>query len=470
VTIEEQRLAEMLHRVTPEPPRRITVEDVAIRMANEATRSARSRSARSGSARSGPVRPGSGRRGPGRRGSGGPGRDGERRGPWIPLLAAASVLAAVAASAGIAVALTGHHTSSTGPASGSTSAASRGTPSSIAQSVSTGPTQNSTQVNGKGMPPTPLAGGPWGAELITSDQLTPGTLVGSGNSLYAVTSSYLLRIDASSGVVTNQVSYPAAVPGQPPVIDGNTVWLVWSYGGGSVVLRGYDAKTLAQTGSITVSSSGSLAGTPAGIVAAAPGGNLYVAAGNSVAVVNPSSGSVIKRIAVSDGPAASVAVTPDGNTLYAGTDGRVTYELGEYDTATGQRVSAWDESSGVPANLVATSAGAWATTGIEMVEQVWFVPVSDLSSARPVSKAANGGSASVPTVADGAVWFGGQRSLVCLDPDSGQPLSSSAIPSDSGVAEQYGSVAFAAGHLYTIYLNSHAQQAGIAKITPPATC
>ena len=33
---EERQLAEMLHRVTPEPPRRVTVEDVAFRLANEA--------------------------------------------------------------------------------------------------------------------------------------------------------------------------------------------------------------------------------------------------------------------------------------------------------------------------------------------------------------------------------------------------------------------------------------------------
>ena len=30
---EERQLAEMLHRVTPEPPRRVTVEDVAFRLA-----------------------------------------------------------------------------------------------------------------------------------------------------------------------------------------------------------------------------------------------------------------------------------------------------------------------------------------------------------------------------------------------------------------------------------------------------
>ena len=32
---EERQLAEMLHRVTPEPPRRVTVEDVAFRLASE---------------------------------------------------------------------------------------------------------------------------------------------------------------------------------------------------------------------------------------------------------------------------------------------------------------------------------------------------------------------------------------------------------------------------------------------------
>ena len=32
---EERQLAEMLHRVTPEPPHRVTVEDVAYRLASE---------------------------------------------------------------------------------------------------------------------------------------------------------------------------------------------------------------------------------------------------------------------------------------------------------------------------------------------------------------------------------------------------------------------------------------------------
>src|SRR6266581_3108086 len=36
VNTEERQLAEMLHQVTPEPPRRVTVEDVASRLASEA--------------------------------------------------------------------------------------------------------------------------------------------------------------------------------------------------------------------------------------------------------------------------------------------------------------------------------------------------------------------------------------------------------------------------------------------------
>ena len=32
---EERQLADMLHRVTPEPPRRVTVEDIAYRVASE---------------------------------------------------------------------------------------------------------------------------------------------------------------------------------------------------------------------------------------------------------------------------------------------------------------------------------------------------------------------------------------------------------------------------------------------------
>jgi hypothetical protein len=468
VTIEEQRLAEMLHRVTPEPSRGVTVEDVAIRLAN--TGAGSPRRSRSGGSRSGGSRSGGGpSRGPNDtaviRGPGRPGRG--RR--WSPLLAAASVVVVIAASTGLAVALTSHN-SPAHPAAGATSSPTSGqaTPSYQSSTTATAPT--SAPATGPAMTPVRIANGPWDAELIDSDALTPGTLVGSGNSLYAIAAGYLLRIDPKSGAVEEEVQYSAPFSGQPPVVDGSTIWVVSSYGGGTVGLRGYDAQTLAPTGSVTVASSVSLASEPEGILAAGPDGTLYVAAGNSVAVVSPSSGSVVRRISVSGGPADSVAITPDGGTLYVGTAGAVSFGLVSYNPATGAQVAADHQVADQPGNLVATSGGAFGTNGVSMGEAVWFFPASDLASAKQVAQAANGGSVAVPTLADGTVWVGGTRQLECLGAVSGVLENSGAISSVDGIPDQFGSVAYADGNAYVIYLNPHTQQGGIAKITPPNTC
>ena len=65
---EERQLAEMLHQVTPEPPRRVTVEDVAFRVASEPRRepgspTSASASPRRGGGLTGPSRGSSGRPG-----------------------------------------------------------------------------------------------------------------------------------------------------------------------------------------------------------------------------------------------------------------------------------------------------------------------------------------------------------------------------------------------------------------------
>src|SRR5260370_6576738 len=84
----------MLHRVTPEPPRRVTVEEVAFRVASEVEGSRRGRE------------PGS-RRGFSFRNRG-----------WTPVLAALSVFAIAGASAGIATVATSHHSQAPAPNSG----------------------------------------------------------------------------------------------------------------------------------------------------------------------------------------------------------------------------------------------------------------------------------------------------------------------------------------------------------------
>ena len=116
-----------------------------------------------------------------------------------------------------------------------------------------------------------------------------------------------------------QVSYTSPITGFPnrPVVTGSTVWVLSSYSGSSVVLTGYNGKTLAPAGTVTVPVSGQLSSAPQGVLTSGPGDDLYVAAGSAVAVVNPASRQVVKQIATS-GPVSSVAVAPDGK-LYVGT-------------------------------------------------------------------------------------------------------------------------------------------------------
>ena len=48
------------------------------------------------------------------------------------------------------------------------------------------------------------------------------------------------------------------------------MWVVWSYGGGEIVLRGYDARTLAQVASVPVPAIGGVSNQALGVLAAGP--------------------------------------------------------------------------------------------------------------------------------------------------------------------------------------------------------
>ena len=86
---EERQLADVLHRITPEPQRPVTVEQVAYRLVSEPRlgRQTRGREPRV------------------------PGRGVARysAAPWRPVLAAAAVVVIAGASAGIAVLASSHH-------------------------------------------------------------------------------------------------------------------------------------------------------------------------------------------------------------------------------------------------------------------------------------------------------------------------------------------------------------------------
>ena len=435
---EERQLAEMLHRVTPEPPRGVTMEDVASRLSGQA-----------GQDRDGFLEPRP------RRGFSGWNRS------WAPLLAAVSVFAVAGASAGIAVAVTSHRSHLTSPAG----APSTSMPSSTAPSQSPSPSPASAGA------PLRIAGGVWGAELINRQSFTQDSLVGSADSLYAATGSSLDRIDPATGNIMQTVPYSPPVLNRP-VVMGNTVWVVWSYSGGNVVLRGYDARTLAQVASMSVPAIGRVSSAAQGVLTGGPDGHLYLAAGDTVAIVDPATGHVIRRIYLVAGPASAVAVAPDGSRLYVGVAGSAgSFRLLTYDLATGVQAASSKMAAGGAGNLVATSGGVWGTTGSGMSEWVWFAPGGDLSRSFRVGQGAGGGLGSFPALSGGAVWIGGTHELLCASPATGKVMASTAIPGDNGIVEYFGSVTVLdSGRSYALYQDQEAHLSGVATLTPPAAC
>jgi outer membrane protein assembly factor BamB len=433
---EERQLAEMLHRVTPEPPRGVTVEDVAFRLAGEPGRVPRSR--RGFSLRN-VFRGGHG---------------------WTPVLAAFSVFAIAGASAGIATVATSHHSRGGAP--------SDGTPPATA-SVSSSPPASPSQSATSGGQPLRVAGGMWGAELINRQSFNQGSLAGSGNSLYAVGDGSLARIDLATGAILRTTPYRPPLLSRP-VIVGNTAWAVSSYSGGNIVLQGYDTSTLARVTTVSVPAIGGVSVEAAGVLAAGPDGKLYVAAGDTVATVDPAAGQVTHRIFLTAGRATSVAVSPDGSKLYVGVAPSGSFRLLTYDLATG-RVAASSRMSASGGNLLATAGGVWGTTGSGMSEWVWFAPGGNLARSFRVSQGAGGGLVSLPSYSGGVVWVGGTHELICASPATGHALARTSIPADHDSAEYVDSpIVLSSGHAYALYQDEATQLAGVASLTPPAAC
>jgi PQQ-like domain len=453
VTIEEQRLSEMLHRLTPEPPRRVTVEDVAIRLANKNAPARGARMSR-------------GQGDGGQRGGGQAGGFRPRRGRLVPLLAAAAVVLIAGASAGVAVTLSSH-TSKTPPAAGggvhSTGPAVSATSSPV-QSASTLP---STTPASAGHPAT---SGPLLYSVVGTVGVTEATLASDGKSLYAFNTNNLVELDPSTGKVVHQA--PAdGFPGQAPVIAGNKVWEVTSYGGSSVALSGYNEQTLAADGTIAVPASGSASGDPASVLTAGPNGNLYLAAGRAIEEVDPSSGSVVRQFTL-PGTANSVAVSPEGSRIYAGINGS-SYQIAEVNATTGRVVSIVSVGQG-GGDLVASAGGVWFTTGSETAEQVWFAPATNLHGVRSIAGPSVGGDEAIPTYAGGVVWVGGTKQVECLDPATGQVRATGTVPYNAVAPAGFGDVVSAGGHVYALYVNNRVEQGDAAgslvMLNPSSAC
>jgi hypothetical protein len=432
VNTEEQRLAEALHRLTPEPPRPVTVEQVAYRMASDPQLAANS--------------PASDPRPPRRFG----GRS------WAPLAAAAAVVVIAGAGAGIAAVASSHRSSPT--AAGGSPAAS----ASASASTSAASAPASQDATG-----TPIAGAPWSAELINRQSITQDSLVSAGGSLYAYGTGTLVRIDPATGAVAASVKYSPPLPNLP-VVTGSTVWAVSSYSGGNVVLHGYNAQTLAQTSSVLVPAIGPVAGSASAVLASGPDGHLYVAAGQTIAVVDPSNGQVLRRIYLSGSTTSSVAVSPDGSKAYIGVG---SFKLLVYDLSSDTEVTATSlAGTNTGGNLVATAGGVWGTTGTGQSQWTWFAPAGNLAQAVKVGEGGSGGFGSFPSYSGGVVWVGGSGNLVCASPATGKVLAKAPVPADHGTATYFGSPVLAGDHAYAPYTDNQSQLSGLARLTPPAAC
>ena len=440
---EERRLADVMHQVTPDPPRPVTVEQVAYRLVSEPKLGRQSRQSRES---------GRGREPRARRG-------GLSR-AWAPAAAAAAVVVIAGASAGIALLASSHHNPP--PSAGGAPASS--SVSSTPMSGSPAPSQPATSG-------TRIAGAPWGAELIDHQTFVNFALVSGDGSLYTYGNGTLDRIDPATGAVAATTRYDPPLS-NPPVIVGNTVWVVWSNSGGNVVLHGYDAQTLAQTASILVPATGRVSNVADGILVSGPDGHLYVAAGVSVVVVNPSNRQILRHLYLTAGTASSLAISPDGGTLYVGIGTSDSFKLLVYNLAGGTIENESTLSSGGGAgDLVATSGGLWGTTGSGMSEWTWFAPGGNLARAVRVGGGAGGGFDAVPSYSGGVVWIGGTQSLSCASAASGQVLATARVPADHGDAEFVSSPVVAGGHAYSFFVNNNATgQSGLAQLTPPGAC
>jgi hypothetical protein len=435
VNTEERQLADVLHRITPEPPRRVTVEQIAYRLVSDARPGHGSRLGREPRPRRGGLR---------------------LSRAWAPVLAAAAVVVIAGASAGVAVLASSNHNSPSPPGG---AAASSSPPSQ---------TPASTE---QPQPGTAIPGAPWDAQLIGRQALLQGSLISADGSLYAIgTTSTLDRIDPATGAVVDSVPYNMPV-WNAPVAVGNTVWAVSSYNGANIVLHGYGASTLRQTSSLLVPAIGAVSSAGQGVLTSGPDGNLYVAAGVTVAVVNPATGQVTNRIQVTAGKASSVAVSPDGSRLYVGIASSTSFKLLVYDLASDTVVgSSTLTSGGSGGTLVATSGGVWGTTGSGHSEWTWFAPNGDLTRAVQVGRGAGGGWISYPSYSGGTVWVGGSGDLVCASPATGKVLATAAIPADRNVAQYFGSPVVSGSRVYSDYQTDASQLSGLVRMTPPAAC
>lgn len=419
--LEENDLSESLHRLVPDPPRLLTVEDVARRAADGQTQ---------------PTR---------------------HRRPWLsPLLVAATVIVVVAAAVSIVTVVRttgGNHAEGHGP----TTAPHR-TPSTAATSGRPTPPPGRPT-----LPPghvEPLVG-PWHAQLIRRIGIVQGGIASNGKWLYAQALGKLVRISPQTGRIVARTSVGNLTAF---VVTEQKVWVLQQEGSGLVVLDQYSSRTLAKLGSTQLGVSPEGDGE---FSVAAADGQIYATAGQSVVVVDAASGQIVRRLPIHDGRPSQVAVSPDGSLMYVTVSTPAEDVLQERALPSGRLVMSEPQGDRV-ISLTASQGGVFIQSSGGMQISVWFLPAhkSDRGATQP--EGSGGGGVEVPvTVSHGVVWVGA-FTVSCVDPVTGQQRAEARVPGVHGDLAYLGNVVFARGSAYADYHRD--RLIAIVRLRPPAAC
>lgn len=461
MTDEERRLAELLQQAVPQPPRRITAADIAAQLAR---------------------RPAVAR---------------YRFSPWLPALAAASVLLVIAASS---VWLISGHSAPSAPTAQSSSAATSTSATTTASSASTSPTRTvssastspsrppsssgstapsrtATRTGPKPTPSTPSAFrsgtiGAFDARLLNSAPIGPILVSGAG-AVYGIEGQTVIdRFDPSSGAITAQAPADSNA-NWPPLVTPRALWQT-AVAPGAVTIRRLDPRNLQQVGSTQIAaqtpSSTGPQWTPA-LAANADYSALLLGNANQIYELNPGSGAVERQVSV-PGLVGALAVSPDGSKLYAGLNvaGSGTARLLVLDIRHGLRTlddTALD--NGPVAGLLATSGGLWITYVTGRENNIRFAPLTDLVHTREAIPG-GGGLPATATVAGGKVFLSGIYTIACADPMTGAVLAQAQQMGELGLTHYFGSAQLVAGHYLASFQTNYSDDRGLAILTPPAAC
>jgi hypothetical protein len=427
VTTEERHLSDWLQAETPEPPRRVSVDDIA---------------SRAGLVDHTPA---------------------YRR--WVPMLAAACVVLVVVA---IALIISVNRPDRSQPIAPPTSPVTTSVTTSSRPPLSPSATDLP-------LVPAGTVVGPWGASTVGGAAAHDRPLAGDMDSLYVNDGKAILRLDAANGNVLAKRSYPTGAPIQA-LIAADALWVASETGSDAMMtVRGLDLNTLAPIATVTVHLPGA---TPAREIPAFEANvqddRLFLGVDNTITVIDATTREVIQQYRGTGGLIADLAVNPDDTRLYVTTNmpNAVSFSLAVLNPLTGAAISRTIHvhyGTGFE-GIAASAGGIWLQTGAGMTNRLNFRPAPDLTKTGGAGTSGGGGYPVTSTVAANVVWLGGTRNLACADPITGKVRASVAVPTPHRNAANIAHIVAAGTHLFAYYQAAADPAPLLIRLSPPAQC